>query len=148
MEVISASKRSPWTSGAKNITVYFKLTRSCDDCLPSWPILPLFNKIKFVSDIGLGLPSHPRQWNWLTIGSGYEMFALIIVLPKNFVSKFSDEFSKYFLQKNESSKFVFQWRTPNEFIKMQRNKVRPYLPNFGCCKSVVFFSCIIKKYNK
>ncbi len=41
MEVISASKRSACTIGAKtNITIYFKLTR--------------LN----VSDIGLGLPSH------------------------------------------------------------------------------------------
>ncbi len=51
-EVISASKRSVWTSGAKNITLYFKLTRSCGDCWPSCPILPLIGKIKIVSDIG------------------------------------------------------------------------------------------------
>ncbi len=99
VEVISASKRSVWTGGAKNITAYFKLTRSCVDCWPSCPILPLINKIKIVSDIGLGLSSHPRQWHWLIIDSGYEMSALIIVLPKNCVRKFSDEFSNY----------VFQW---------------------------------------
>ncbi len=59
--VISASKRPVWTSGAKNITAYFKLTRSWGDCWLSCPILPFFNKIKIVSDIGLGLSSHPRQ---------------------------------------------------------------------------------------
>ncbi len=52
VEVLSASKRSTWTSGVKNITVCFKLTRSCGDCWPSCPILPLINKIKIVSDIG------------------------------------------------------------------------------------------------
>ncbi len=52
VEVISASKRPVCTSGAKNITVYFKLTRSCGDCGPSCSILPLINKIKIVSDFG------------------------------------------------------------------------------------------------
>ncbi len=61
------------------------------------------------SDIGLGLSSHPRQWHWLTINSGCEMSALIIFLPKSAVRKFSDEFSKYILQKDEFSKCVFQW---------------------------------------
>ncbi len=35
----------------------------------------------------------------------------IIVLPKKFVRKFSDEFSKYVLQKDEFSKCVFLMRT-------------------------------------
>ncbi len=52
VEVISASQRSVWTSGAKNMSVYFKLTRSCGDCWSSCPILLLINKIKIVSDIG------------------------------------------------------------------------------------------------
>ncbi len=52
VEVISASKRSVWKSGAKNITVYFKLTRICGHCWPSWTALPLINKIRIVSDIG------------------------------------------------------------------------------------------------
>ncbi len=38
---------------------------------------------------------------------GYEMSALIIVLPKKSVRKFSDEFSKYVLQQDEFSKCVF-----------------------------------------
>ncbi len=52
IDVISASKGSVWTSGAKNITVHFKLTRSCGDCWSWCPILPIINKIKIVSDIG------------------------------------------------------------------------------------------------
>ncbi len=52
VEMISASERSAWTSGAKNIAVHFKLTRSCGDCWLLCPILPLINKIKMVSDIG------------------------------------------------------------------------------------------------
>ncbi len=52
VEVISASKRHVWTSGAKNTTVYFKLTRSWGDYWSSCPILLLINKIKIVSDIG------------------------------------------------------------------------------------------------
>ncbi len=52
VEVISASKTSVWTSGAKNITAYVKLTRLCGRCWPSWTSLPLINKIKIVSGIG------------------------------------------------------------------------------------------------
>ncbi len=52
VKVISADKRSVWTSGAKNITVYLNLTRLCGRFWPSWPILPLINKIKIVFDIG------------------------------------------------------------------------------------------------
>ncbi len=89
----------------KILPYFFKLTRSCGDCWPSCPILPLINQIKIVSDIGLELSSHPLQ---LTIDSGFEMSALIIVLPKNSVSKFSDEFSKYVLQKDEFSKCISQ----------------------------------------
>ncbi len=47
------------------------------------------------------------QWHSLTIDSDYEMSALIIALPKNSISKFSEEFSKYALQKDEFSKCVF-----------------------------------------
>ncbi len=36
------------------------------------------------------------------------MSALIIVLPKYYVRKFSDEFSKYVLQKDKFSKCAFQ----------------------------------------
>ncbi len=35
------------------------------------------------------------------------MSALVIVLPKISISQFSDEFSKYVLQKDEFSKCVF-----------------------------------------
>ncbi len=51
VEVISDSKMSVWTSGAKNITLYFKLAWLCGHCWPSCPIQPLINK-KTVSDIG------------------------------------------------------------------------------------------------
>ncbi len=61
VEVISASKRPVWTSGAKKITVYFKLTRSWGDCWSSCPILLLINKIKIVSDIGWS--SAVLAWN-------------------------------------------------------------------------------------
>ncbi len=40
------------TKWRQNITVYFKSTRLCGHCWPSWPILPLNNEIKIVSDIG------------------------------------------------------------------------------------------------
>ncbi len=53
------------------------------------------------------LSSHPRQKHWLTIDSGYEKSALIIVLPKKSVRKFSDEFSKYVLPQDEFSKCIF-----------------------------------------
>ncbi len=70
---------------------------------------PFINQYRLItSDIGLGLSSHPRQWHWLTFDSGYEMPTLIIVLRKNSARKFSDEFSKYVLQKDEFSKCVFQ----------------------------------------
>ncbi len=52
VEIISASKRPLWTSGAKNITVYFKLTQSCGDCWSSCPILLIIDQIKIVSEIG------------------------------------------------------------------------------------------------
>ncbi len=61
VEMISASKRPVWTSGAKNITVYFKLTRSWGDCWSSCPILLLVNKIKIISDIGWS--SAISAWN-------------------------------------------------------------------------------------
>ncbi len=68
--------------------IYFKLTRSWGDCWSPCPILLLINKIKIVSDIGLELSSHPRQWHWLTIDSGYETSALIIALPVFFRTSF------------------------------------------------------------
>ncbi len=61
VEVISASKRPVWKNGAKNITVYFKLTRSWGDCWSSCPISLLINKIKIVSDIGWS--SAISAWN-------------------------------------------------------------------------------------
>ncbi len=114
MQVISASKRSWWTSGAKNITVYFKLTRLCGHCWPSWPILPLINKIKIVSDIGWspGITAwgchliHDNDIGLLSaVATKYLHWSLFC--QKSYVRKFSDEFSKYVLQRGEFSKCVF-----------------------------------------
>ncbi len=49
------------------------------------------------SDIGLGLSSHPRQWLWLTIDSGYDLHWSLFcqkVLSENVWSNFPSTFCK------------------------------------------------------
>ncbi len=114
VEVKSASERSVWTSGAKNITVYFKLTRSWGDCWSSCPILLLINKIKIVRDIGWS--SAISAWNChlihdndigLLSTAAMKRLHWSLFCQKNCVRKFSDEFSKYVLQQDEFSKCIF-----------------------------------------
>ncbi len=113
MEVITASKRSVWTSGAKNITVYFNLTRLCGHCWPSWPILLLINKMKIVSDIGWSPATsichliHDNDIGLISTAAVKCLHWSLFCQNKS-VSKFSDEFSKYVLQKVEFSKCIFQ----------------------------------------
>ncbi len=98
--------------------VYFKLTRSWGDCWSSCPILLLINKKNckwyrlIISDIGLELSSHPRQWHWLTIDSGYETSALIIVLPKSLSEKFRTNFPSMFCNRTSFQSAFF---TKNQF---------------------------------
>ncbi len=113
--MISASKRSVWRSGAKNITAYFKLTRLCGHCWPSWPILPLINKMKIVSDIGWSpaisaWDCHLIRDNDIGLLSTAAMKCLhwSLFCQKISVRKFPDEFSRYVLQKDEFSKCVFR----------------------------------------
>ncbi len=64
VDVISATKSAVWTSGVKNTAVHFKLTRLSGHCWPSWPILPLINKIKIVISA-----NHQRYWLGIAISS-------------------------------------------------------------------------------
>ncbi len=102
IEMIEASKRSVCIIGAKIIPIYIKLARL------------------IVIDIGLGLSSHPWQWYRLTIDSGHEISALHIVLQKNSVGKFSEEFSMYVLQRGETaSDWLRRW---NKIQRATRSK--------------------------
>ncbi len=70
MEQILTSKWSVLASGAKNITIYFKLTRLCGNFWPSWSILQLVNKIKMVviladnQRFGLGIVISSKRMIW------------------------------------------------------------------------------------
>ncbi len=99
--------------GAKNITAYFKLTRSCGDCWPSCPILPLINKIKIVSDIGWSpaisaWDCHLIHGNDTGLLSTAAMKCLYWSL---FCKKILSEnfWTNLLLQKDEFSKCIFQW---------------------------------------
>ncbi len=63
------------------------------------------------SNIGLGLSSHQRQWHWRTIASGYEMSALIIVLPTKFSQKIFGWIFQVRFAKGRVFKVCFSLRT-------------------------------------
>ncbi len=80
-----------------------------------------------VSDIGLGLSSHPWQWYRPTIDSGHEISALSTVLQKKSVRKFSNEFLRYILQSEEFSKcgrIFFRASFPNTDTSVYILRVR------------------------
>ncbi len=111
VEVMSASRRPVWTSGAKNITVYFKLTRSWGGCWSPCTILLLINKINIVSDIGWS--SAISAWNCHLIHDNdiglISTAAMKLQHWSLFCQKVCQKMFGRIFQVRFATKYIFQW---------------------------------------